>query len=228
MPPLGVGCPLRVRVSTLGRRGGTDHGRAHQPAARAGQHFHAGQFRGDGDWFGPRHAGRCAARPDAGDGCRARAAVHLQDGCRAGADFADCDVCLRHLRRRDYVDPVPYSGRTDGCATAVGRLRDDAPWAGGPGARLFTGGRAGRRIVVGHRDGGALEAGRKRRAEFLITGIFRNHCIRARQRCGTRWWLTRQRPDQPVHRPVDCDCRRGLDLRCRASGIRSRVPAGRH
>ena len=62
---------------------------------------------------------------------------------------------VRHVRRRDHLDPVPHSRRADGRAAAVGRLRDDAPGPGGAGARLVAGRRARRRAAVRGGHGGA-------------------------------------------------------------------------
>ncbi len=177
---------------------------------------------------GRRDARGSAARPHAGDGRRARPAVHLRHGRHAVDHPAHGDVPVRDLRRGIHVDPVPHSGRAPRRPAAVGRLSDGAPGPAGPGARLDAAGRAVGR--ADHRGFGRGSRGtvRQVRAALRRARILRNRHIRPDRRRGAGRGVDGQGPDQPLHRPVARDGRRRRYLRRRPVHLPRPDPQGWH
>ena len=194
---------------------------------------HAAQPRDAGHRHRDRAADRRVARPDSGDGCRAGASLHVQDGCHRRDRAADRDVRVGHLRRGLHRHPVPDSRRADRRAHAVGRLHHGAARTGGEGAGMDPGRGARRRHALRGDHDAADAAARQLRIAFLDTGVFRDPAVRFDQRHRARARRFGQCADQPGDRASRRVGRHGshlwrlpVHLRLADSRRRHRIPGG--
>ena len=160
-----------------------------------------------------RPADRRAARLDTGDGRRAGAAVHLQDGRHRLDRAAHGDVRVRHLWRRLHRDPVPHSRRADRRARCCGTA---TPWAARASRPRRSAGRWSPRSAAAFCRRSSWWRSPQPLAKFALRFSSPEYFVivhvRPAQRGGARQGLARQCLHQHERRHSDFDGRHRPDL----------------